>query len=419
MSPLIKGLNLRESTCLAPVPAAYVLMYFIHPVLGVAPFLYFAYACVFLLLPSIYLGKLTLISDLGLSERAFLGFPITVATLFLAAWGGSRIGLGWHGALILPALALMSLVDIWRRRSPLNASDAVVIKWTAIFLTISLIICFRYFIQTAIPGEGTSVPLFGDDAFMTVMTFSVIKAMQVGTPMMEGMLGDIPFSYHILMHVNNAVAHLITGIHPLYLQVYLYPVFHWFMLAGGVLAGARRFACFTEKQSILAGCLLLYTSGFVFESHSWAQMYGYFHTYFFGLPSTIILGMLIIGYLSDKLTDLPVIYATLLFLAVSSAKGVPLLLIPLSLLPIFTYRLFKRTLTKRDIFFALGCCIVAVLLKIIEYGGTGQIILRKFNLFNSIIPTTLTFLDVSPFFLVLLMIYGFNKVYSFRIARAS
>ncbi|OGR35787.1 MAG: hypothetical protein A2051_05710 [Desulfovibrionales bacterium GWA2_65_9] len=401
---------LAEMSGLVPVLAAYAALVHFHPQLGLAPLLYMAYAAAFILLPAYACALLLPQKDLGLAERVCLGFPLSQALLFLLAWGGSRLGLSWWGALGLPALGLFGLCDLSRARSQGQRSEPFFLIATAAITTLSLILCFRYFLQAALPGEGAEVFTYGDDSFVTMGTFSAVKSLLSGGPFMEGRFGDIPFPYHIMLQANNGVAHLVTGIHPLPLQLYLYPVLHWFLLAGAVVAGARRFAGFDRTAVVLAACLLLYASGFLFEATPWFQMYGTFHTYFYSLPGSILLGMLLFGVLSQRLAGFPGAYFSLLFFAVCAAKGVPLVLVPLSLLPVLAYRLCQRKLGLADLKVTVGVVLSGLVLRLIEYTSLGQLQLKKFNVLNSALELSANALEYVPFVLLVGLVAMSNRL---------
>lgn len=399
-----------ELSGLLPVLAVYAVLARLHPQLGLAPVLYLAYAVGFILLPSYACARLLLKLDLGVAERICLGFPVSQALLFLLAWGGSRLGLSWWGALVLPGLGLFALWDLVVARGQARRSEPFFLMAVAAITAISLALCFRSFIVTALPGEGAQVFIQGDDAFMVVGTFSAIKGLLTGLPFMEARFGDIPFTYHILLMVNNGVAHLATGIHPLQLQFYFYPALTWYLLAGAVTAGARRFAGFDRTQTVLAACLLLYSSGLRFEATPWVQMYGNFHTYFASLPGAIILGMLLFGVLAGRLESFPGVYFFLLFFAVCAAKGVPLVLVPLSLLPVLLYRLLKRQLGLQDLKFTAGVLAAGLVLRVIEYTSLGQIVFKKFNVLNSSLELFANALEIAPFVFVIGLVATLNRL---------
>jgi len=407
---------LSECAGLVPVLFAYALLAHFHPQLGVAPLLYLAYAVAFILLPAFACSKLLPQKDLGVAERVCLGFPISQALLFLLAWGGSRLGLSWWGALGLPLLGLYGLCDLVRTRGGQRSDPFFLIAVTAI-TGVSLALCFRYFLFTSLPGEGVPVALFADDAFLTVGIFSAVKGMLSGLPYVDGSFGDIPFTYHIMMLVNHGVAHLVTGIHPLKLQLHIYPVLHWTLLSGAVVAGGRHFAGFDRKQTVIAACLLLYASGVIFEANSWIQMYSHFHTYFYGLPGAILLGMLLFGVLTDRVEQFPGIYSAFLFFCACSAKGVPLVLVPLSLLPVLGYRLYHRKGGKADLKFAVGALLSVLVLRLIAYTSFGSVELKKFNLLNTSLDLFAYIMELAPYVLLIMIIAAQNRLAHYTVSK--
>ncbi len=410
---------LLESLPLLPVLASYVLIALLHPELGNAPFLYAGFFVAFMLLPSIALSRLLPLPDLGVAERAFLGFPITLAVLFLTVWGGSR-GTGiWWGGFLLPLIGLYAVFDLAWNRKRLKGSDPASLLLTTAILSLALLLSFDYFSHIPIYASGLKPWGYGDDGYLTAVTFSIIKAMESGKHAMEANFYGVNYVYHILMNISVGFAFLVTRIHPLFMQIYLYPVFHWFMLAGAVVAGARHIAKFDTFQTVLVAVLLLFVTGHSWDSQASLQMYSTFHTYFFGLPATILLAMLVYGYLNGDLGKLPVLYTTLTFLTVCSAKSVPLLLVPLSLVPVFAYRLWRRKVAKEELLFALGASLVAILLKAIEYDETRVVTLRKFNLFNSIMPMYNTLVDVLPFLFVFLLLCASARYYALQFRKNS
>ena len=409
---------LSELAGLVPVLVAYAALVYFHPQIGLAPLRYLAFAVAFIILPSYACSKLLPQRDLGVAERVCLGFPISQALLFLLAWGGSRLGLSWWGALGLPALGLYALWEIVRTRSQAQRSEPFFLIAVTAITTISLALCFRYFLITTQPGEGVPVFIFGDDAYMIMGTFSAIKAMLSGLPFMEGSFGDIPFAYHTMMQANNGVAHLVTGIHPFQLQLYLYPVFHWALLVGAVVAGGRRFAGFDRKQTLIGACLLLYASGVSFEASPWIQTFSFFHTYFYSLPGSILLGMLLFGVLSERLPQFPGVYTALLFFSVSSAKGVLLVLLPLSLLPVLAYRLYHRKLGRDDLKFSVGVLLSALVLRLIEYTSSGQVQLKKLNVLNTSIEVFSNAMEFVPFVLLVIIIAMQNRLVMHKVMKS-
>ncbi len=407
--PILSALT--ECAPLVPVFAAYAALARIHPELGAAPLVYAGYFIAFLLLPSIALSRLLPFRDLGVMERAVLGFPVTLAALFLLAWGGSR-GTGfWWLAYLLPAMGLYAVLDLLLSKQRRQCSDPVSLAGLTAVLSVSLLLCFSYFTYVPIYDAGPVRAGLGDDGALTAVTFSIIKAMLTGAHAQEACFQGIPYVYHILMNISGGVAYLVTRIHPIFIQIYLYPIFHWLMLAGAVIVGARRIAQCSPLETAVATILLLFVTGHTFDSMATLQMFSTFHTYFFGLPATIILGMLIFGYLNGRLGKLPVLYSAATFMTVSSAKGVPLLLVPLSLLPVLAYRLVKRKVAKEELFFAASSCVVAVILKLIEYDDPRVVVMRKFHLFNSVMPVFNTLVDVAPFLFVFVLMLACRRYY--------
>jgi hypothetical protein len=189
------------------------------------------------------------------------------------------------------------------------------------------------------------------------------------------------------------------------------------MLVGAVVAGGRRFAGLDRKQTVLAACLLLFSSGASFEASPWVQMFSYFHTYFYSLPGSILLGMLLFGLLSERLPRLPGVYAALLFCAVSAAKGVVLVLVPVSLLPVLVYRLVRRKLNMDDLKFSVGVVLSALVLRLIEYTSSGQVQLKKLNVLNTSIELYLNALEFAPFVILAAIIAAQNRLLMHKIMR--
>lgn len=409
--------TLRELLFLVPSIAAYVALALLHPFLARGILHYGLFALGFMVLPSYALGRLLLRSCSGFMERTCLGFPVSQGLLFLLAWGGSRLGLSWWGALALPALGLYAVWDLLGRRGEDKQSEPFVVGLGTLAAAAALAVCALHFKWIPLPTAGAPSGFYYDDSLIIMGIFSAAKALTSGLPYMDGRFGDIPATYHILHFVNSGVAHLVTGVHPLVMQLYLWPVMAWGVLAGGVVSGCRRLAGFGKPETVLAVCLLFFTSGWHFSANPWLQMFLYFHTFFSSLPAAALLGLLLFGVLSGRLERLPAAYATLLFLTASAAKSVLLLLVPLALAPVLVYRALTRRLGPDDLRFAAGLLASGLLLRFIEYTSAGQLLFKKFNLLNTVLEFTATGLELAPFALLLLLLARQNRLAACKVGQ--
>lgn len=401
----------------APAVAAYAFLALLYPALTQDILRYGLFSFGFVVLPSYSLGRLLLRSSVGFMERVCLGFPVSQGLLFLLAWGGSRMGLSWWGALGLPLLGLYAIWDLLGRRGGNKRTEPFVILLGTLTATVGLALTCLYFSRIPLPVEGVPAGFYYDDSLMGMGIFSALKAMLSSQPYMDGRYGDIPATYHILLFVNNAVAHLVTGIHPYLLHLYIYPVMFWSMLAGGVATGCRRLAGFGKPETVLAVCLLFFSSGLDFTAIPWLQMFMYFHTYFASLPAAALFGLLLFGVLSGRLERLPILYATILFLTASATKSVILLLVPLALAPVLMYRACTRKLGLDDLRFAAGLLACALVLRVIEYPSTGQLLIKKFNLLNSVMDFVVTGMELLPFALLLLLLARQDRLAAYKVGQ--
>lgn len=406
---------LYELLFLAPAVAAYAFLAMLYPVLTQDILRYGLFCVGFVVLPSYALSRLLLRSSVGFMERVCLGFPVSQGLLFLLAWGGSRMGLSWWGALALPSLGLYALWDLLGRRGGNKRTEPFVILLGTLTATVGLALCCLYFLRIPLPAEGVPAGFYYDDSLMGMGIFSALKAMLSGQPYMDGRYGDIPATYHLLLFTNNAVAHLVTGIHPYLLHLYIYPIMFWSTLAGGIAAGCRRLAGFGKPETLLAVCLLFFSSGLDFTAIPWLQMFMYFHTYFASLPAAALFGLLLFGVLSGRLERLPILYATMLFLTASAAKSVIMLLVPLGLVPVLLYRAATRKLCLDDLRFAAGLLASALLLRAIVYRSTSQLLIKKFNLLNSVMDLVVTGAELLPFALLLLLLARQDRLAGYKV----
>jgi hypothetical protein len=406
----------RELLFLVPALAAYGYLLHLHPELAAGLWQYGLFCLGFLFLPGYALSRLLLRTGAGFMERVCLGYPAAQGLLFLLAWGGSRAGLSWWATLALPALGLYAVWDLPRRRPEGNRSEVFVVLAAALSAAAALAIyCLGVDKIAPLPSAAAPAGFYCDDSLMTMGAFSALKAILSGQLFMDGRFGDIPATYHILLFVQNGVAHFFSGEHPLFLQLYLNPVLNLTMLAGGIAAGARRLAGFGKTQTALVAVLLLFTSGFDFTANVWLQTFFYTHTFSASLVSATLLGFVLYGVLRERAGRLPVAYAVLVFFAASAAKSVVLLLVPLALLPVLAYRALKRKLGRDDLFFSLGVLATGLLLRAIEYRSTGQLIIKKFNLFNTVMDLLIPGLELAPFALLLLALANRDRLASHKV----
>lgn len=406
----------RELLFLVPGLAAAGLLAFAQPELQADLWKLGLFLLGFLLLPAYALGRLLLRTGSGFMERTCLGYPAAQALLFLAAWGGSRLGLSWWATLVLPALGLYAIRDLIRQKDGPNRSDSftALIGPAASALALALF-CLASLKLNPLPSAATPVGYYCDDGLMTMGSFSALKAMLSGGLFMDGRFGDLPATYHILLMVQNAVAHLFSGVHMLFLQLYFMPVLNLTMLGACIAVGARRLAGFGRWQTALVLVLLLFSSGLNFIVNGWLQVFFYYHTFTASLLAALMLGFTLFGVLHEKGGRLPVVYATLAFLAASAAKSVVLLLIPLALLPVLAYRLFARRIGRDDLLFSVGVLATGLLLRTIEYRSTGQLVFKKFNLFNTAMDTIIPGLELLPFAALLIVLANQDRLAAFKV----
>lgn len=409
--------RLSSLAILAPPLAAYALLGWLYPEIAQGILLYCAFSMGYILLPGYAFSHLLLPLRLGVAERICLGYPISQAALFLLAWGGSRLGTLWAGYAVLPVLSLYAFWDIARTKSEDRASPLFFLLLSAGASALALALCFFYFLGTPFPTAGHPVGYYYDDALMTLGAFSAAKAMVSGLPFMDGRFGDIPTTYHIMLFVNNAMAHLVTRVHPLTVQVFLYPVLHWALTVGAVVAGCRHLAGFSRTQTILAVCLVFFTAGFTFNAIHFIQTFSYFHTFFYSFPPALVFGLLLYGVLSDKLPRAPVLYCALVFIAAGAAKSVVLLQIPLALVPVLAYRVWHKKAGRNDVSFICIVLAAVLLLRAIEYHSTGQLLIRKFNLVNSFAELGFNIFDSLPLLLLVYALATRNRLTAYKFSQ--
>lgn len=407
----------RELLFLVPAALAYAFLAQLYPSLAQDILRYALFSIGFIVLPSYALGRLLLRFSAGFMERVCLGFPVSQGLIFLLGWGGSRIGLSWWGALAMPALGLYAIWDLMGRRDAARRTEPFVVLLGTLGATIGLTLCSIYFFRIPLPTEGVPAGFYYDDGLMGMGIFSAMKAMVSGTPFVDGRYGDISATYHLLHFANTAVAHLVTTVHPYLLHLYIYPVLSWTMLAGGVAAGCRRLAHFGKPESVLAFCLLFFTSGFEFSAIPWFQTVMYFHTYFVSIPAAVLLGLVFFGIFSARMERLPCVYTTLLFFAASAAKSVVLLLVPLALVPVLIYRVWNRKVNLDDLRFAAGLLVSGLVLRAIEYKSTGQLLFKKFNLLNSVMEFVASGLELAPFALLIFLLARQDRLAGYKVGQ--
>lgn len=409
----------RELLFLVPGLAAAGLLAHAHPELQPGLWRLGLFLLGFLLLPAYALGRLLLRTGAGFMERACLGYPAAQALLFLAAWGGSRLGLSWWAALALPALGLYAVWDLMPRRGRSgaeNRSDAFAAVAGPAASTVALaIFCLGVLKLSPLPAPGAPAGFYCDDGLMTMGSFSALKAMLSGQNFMDGRFGDLPATYHILLFVQNAMAHLFSGVHMLYLQVFFMPALNLAMLGGSIAVGARRLAGFGRWQTALVLVLLLFTAGVDFIANGWLQIFFYHHTFTASFLAALMLGFTLFGVLHEKGGRLPVTYTVLTFLAASAAKSVVLLQVPLALLPVLAYRLYKRKIGRDDLLFSAGILATGLLLRAIEYRSTGQLIFKKFNLFNTAMDIIVPGAELLPYAALLLVLANQDRLSAFKV----
>lgn len=405
----------RELLFLVPGLAAAGFLVFAQPELQAGLWKLGLFVLGFLLLPAYALGRLLLRTGSGFMERTCLGYPAAQALLFLTAWGGSRLGLSWWATLALPALGLYAVWDIMRRRDGGDGSDsfAALVGPLAAALALALF-CLGSFKRNLLPTEALPTGFYCDDGLMTMGSFTALKCILSGQHLVDGRFGDIPATYHILLFVQNAVAHLFSGVHMFFLQLYFMPVLNLTMLGACIAVGARRLAGFGRWQTALVLVLLLFTSGLDFIANGWLQVFFYYHTFTASLIAALMLGFTLFGVLHEKGGRLPVTYTVLVFLAASATKSVVLLQIPLALLPVLAYRLYKRKAGRDDLLFSVGILATGVLLRAIEYRATGQLIFKKFNLFNTTMDTIVPGLELLPYAALVMVLANQDRLSAFK-----
>lgn len=412
----------RELLFLVPTLVAWAYLHALHPFLGQDILRYALFSLGFAVLPAYALGRFLLPRSVGgFMECTCLGFPVSQGLLFLLAWGGSHFGFSWYAALALPVLGLAGLLPLGRRQQaeedrggtePFVVAAGFLASGLAIWLC-----CLFDPLVTPLPTATAPQGFYYDDSLMVMGTFSAMKAMVSGLPFVDGRFGDIPTSYHILLFVNNGMASLVTGAHPLYVQLFLYPVLQWSMLAGGVAAACRRLAGFGRTETTLLIVLLFFGAGQDFSAFSMLQMFLYHHTYFPSLPAVMLLAIVLFAKLSGRMERLPTVYVTMLFLTASAAKSVVLLLLPLALLPVLACRALGRKLEWDDLRFAGGLLVSAVVLRLIEYQSSSQLVLKKLNLLNSVKELAITGWELLPFWLLLCLMAWSDRLSAHRVGR--
>lgn len=389
--------RLKNIAILLPLLAHFAYLYLFHPSYAQDIPVFLGFLALFLFLPSICYGAALLPFRSTLAEKLFLGSPVAVATFVALAYAEAATHIQWLVWLqpFLAVLAGAALTPFALRRAPAQdtatcdpdrSEDAKFLLLTFAVLSIGLAVMVQKVLWVSVDAAGGNpVTHYVDDMGMVGYVFAAARAMADGLPVQQAALAGFPLGYHLFMHYTYAACTQITGIHPVTVELLLFPPVAYFLIAGAVVAGGRVLARFTFLESVLATLLLVFGAGQNFFGSHTIQIFYYCHTYTFGLPAMVLFCAGMSGYLTGRTDRLPVLYLTVCFFAAVGSKANLGILLPLSLLPVLALRFRRGQLTARDILLAASCAAAVLVLKVMLYTNTARAAYDGFPRFSKIL----------------------------------
>lgn len=371
MQPSLSRLN---GLLLALPPlAAYCVIGQLYPALTTQLALFVGFFTVFLALPALAFGRLLPLGERSWTESLFLGYPLAQVAYFLGVFSGARLGQPWLAAAS-PVLALILLLASPRSGRGKGATALPVSSLLLILAALipALCICFIKFKLVALPTPGHPAEFYHDDVGTAAFVWSAARSIESGMAYMSPLISGVQYPYHVIYHYSYAFPAYALGLPPVEQILYFWPPLHWTMLAGAVVTGCRRLAGLSVLETGLAILLLLFSDGIGFNSSPSVQTMAYFHTFFFGLPSFILLLTSLYGYLSGRNTQISAAHLACCYFVAAGTKANLLPFLPIALFPVFVYRLYKRTAIRTDLKLAAGFCLSAVLLFFTHYQNLGH-----------------------------------------------
>lgn len=392
----------REVAFIVPLIAGFSGLAWLLPTLGPEILLFCAFAVAFVLLPSYTLGRLLLPGDLSLSERICLGYPAVQAVLFCTAIAAGRL----HQPLLLYGILVLTLASLpllWRDRSKWTADGfGQLLALVCAFIGVGFVLHYAHYEPLPLPGKF--VNYYSDDMRTTAFAQSALRVIEYGGYLEDVFIAGKEFVYHSLQAFDYALASKLTGIPPVRILLYYWPMLHWPLMAGALVFGTRRLAGVSRLQTGIIILLVLFTSGVGFNSLTNLQVFANFHPYFFGYPSYILFALLLFGYLSGRVERLNWAYGAMLFITAAGTKSVLLVMLPLCLLPVAALRIWRKEFRRQDMLLATAVIAGFVVLRLTMYTSTGMATLRNINGFERLVYGTETLVELA---LILLPYAGF------------
>lgn len=338
MSDRMKNTGNREYGIFFPFLAGYFTLGLFYPFLKTDILKFLIFQFFFLLMPAYLFAKWFISEDLSQIQCFVLGYPVSVVAISVLSWTGKLLRIKYPEItmLLFCALAIYKI-----EREGVNEKSSLKGRYilaSIIIYCICIVFTFRMFILPSSPPAPGQEGLFYQDSFSNLgFIWSYLR----GLPLIYAGFSGLPFGYHMLKNIHQAIIVVFTKIDPFNLHFLIQPLFDWFITVFIIFFGGVKIAKFSFSKAVIFCCGIFFTSAF-FTAGFQGGLFTNPLSFYFGFPVFVLFIFLIISYLNGQ-RKLDIFYLTVLYIYFAASKAILGIIIPISLAALFAIKSFYKT----------------------------------------------------------------------------
>lgn len=336
------------------------------------------YFSLFIFFPTHFFSKKIIPLRLSRLESFVFGYTITETLIFALQWFFNFIGYKygiWFFLIftILGAKSFIANVDsieLSKEHSTLEFK----ITWFYVAFVI-LLFASSFLLEVPAFEAGRVTGIYQDQLWNIGNTWSIVRGI---FPTIDSRFAGQILGYHLIQSYLHATFTIISGIHPLLIQNYYFPLVDSFILLFTIGLSAKKFLNWSENTILRVLFILLFTKGigWYYHSHLYANPLTFFHS----LAAFSLFIIVLMAYLKSKNTKFFPLLACSFCVMVGAKATLAMLFLP-ALLILFCYKLLfnkdSLEVQKKELLFGLALLSICIALKFMIFLNSRPVLFNQ------------------------------------------
>lgn len=351
--------------------------FFIYKGLAYSFLLFSLYFILFIFFPAQYFSHKLIPLKLSRLESLVFGYAITEVAIFIFQWGVNLAGFkyGIWVFIIFTVLGFKAWMANNESHQLSREHSSLVLKLSWFYVSFILFFFIFYFL-IEIPAfeEGRITGIYHDQLWNIGNTWSVIRA---NFPTIDSRFSGQILGYHLIQSYFHASIALVSGIPPLLIQNYFFPLVDSFFITFTIGLAAKKFLKWNDKTILLMIFIFLFTKGIGWYYHR--HLYSNPLTFFHSLSAFFLFVIVLLNYLESKEAKLFPLLICAFIVMVGSKATLTMIFLP-ALLLVFIYQVIKKEsleVLKKELYLGLSFIIVCAGLKLMIFLNSRPLMINE------------------------------------------